>query len=61
MDSAQNYAMELAYYDSGLVHSGGNYGENLAYQMDSRFSMDQNTCIGNLKHQNNIMNDIQIL
>ena len=50
MNSAQNYAIRLARSNSGLVHSGGNYGENLAYQMDSRLKMNQNTCYGKKKN-----------
>lgn len=42
--SAQQYAEYLASKNNGLVHSNGEYGENLAYQMNSRFKMDESTC-----------------
>ena len=46
--SAQQYAEYLASQNNGLVHSNGDYGENLAYQMDSRLKMNQATCKSNI-------------
>ena len=43
---SQKYALKLAKSDNGLKHSNGKYGENLAYQMDSRFKLNQKTCTG---------------
>lgn len=43
---SQKYAEKLAKANNELVHSNSNYGENLAYQMDSRFKLDQKTCEG---------------
>lgn len=43
---AQTYALKLAKSNTGLQHSNTNYGENLAYQMDSRFKLNKKTCEG---------------
>lgn len=46
VSNAQNYALKLARSNTGLQHSSTKYGENLAYQMDSRFKLNKKTCEG---------------
>lgn len=43
---SQNYAALLADENGGLHHSDTEYGENLAYQMNSRFRLNEETCKG---------------